>query len=649
MQERNIIEEIKTDFLDIANEVNLNRAIPDVRDGLKPSQRAIIWSAYTSGFSSNKPHVKCAKLDGNTIANFLPHGSAYSTIVRMSQSWLNNICEIDFHGANGSLVGGPEAAASRYTECRLSRASELSLLNGVEKMVVNMIPNFSEDLEWPEVLPAILPRLFVNGSQGIGFCMTQEWEPGNLNEFYSKVEDYIKTGKVTCDNIYPDYPSGGIIVNKKDIKQIYETGKGTVILRGEASIEDNLIHITSLPYQVYAEPLIQKIKDLVNNGQMSSICDIYNKSDDTGLHIEIECSERPEDVLDRLYKLTDLQVSLSVNQTAILNKKPILFTLESYIKEYVKFNLQCLVNELSFDTKQLKHRQNILEGFLIAFKNTDKIIKIVKTSSTSDEARTSLMNSFNLNEEQAKAIISMAIGKLTHSDVTKYEEELNQVKVKIEELNKVLNSEKLQNKEFLKRLKDIVDKFGYDRHTKVIDIDITKEARVKEKKEEEQVMIALTDDGLLKRIPLVNYKTGGKNNIKQAIRVGAKSKFLFISSNGLMYKYSVNKVPIGSMTSTGTSIIDEDIISIFGETESSFLVLITKNNLIKKLDMFTTNRKMLPIIKLDENDKVIFASTADKDTIKFNDVTINVMKYNSKGRGAKGVKCKELMKKRVAR
>ena len=237
----NALDEIKNDFIIYATEVNNNRAFPDARDGLKISQRAVLWEMYDKKYSSIKPHVKCAKVDGGVIANWHPHGSEYSTLVRMSQPWINNICEVDFHGGNGSLQGGPDASASRYTECRLSKASEDGFFENIKNDSVDMILNFSEDLKWPSVFPAIFPRLFINGSQGIGYTIAQEWEPGNLDEFTSKVKGYIKNGKVSTDNIYPDYPSGGVIINKKDIHTIYDSGKGTVILRGKVDINDNII------------------------------------------------------------------------------------------------------------------------------------------------------------------------------------------------------------------------------------------------------------------------------------------------------------------------------------------------------------------------------------------------------------------------
>ena len=420
-----ISNELKTDFLVYAKEVNQNRSFPDAKDGLKPALRAALWEMFNKGYYSDRPHVKSAKITGGIIANWWPHGdsSAYESIVRMSQPWINNIPEIDFHGANGSQLGGPEAASSRYTECRLSKASEDGFFANIKKNTTDMIPNFSEDDEWPVVFPAIFPRLFVNGSQGIGYTIAQEWEPGNIKEFTEQVKSFVKNGKVDCSNIFPDYPTGGIIINKDDIHNIYETGKGSIILRAKLEVEDNIIRITELPYQVYAEPLIQKIKDLVNADQITGIDDIYNKSDDNGLCIEIECSENTDVILNKLYKLTDLQVSFSANQMALLNGEPVMFTLKDYIKIYVEHNIDCLKREYTFDLNKAQARLEIVDGLVKALEDIDNIITVIKKSKSSTEAVTNLIKKYKFTENQAKAIVDMKLGKLANLETVELNEE----------------------------------------------------------------------------------------------------------------------------------------------------------------------------------------------------------------------------------
>ena len=291
-----VCKEVHQNFLDFSYEANSQRAFPSALDGLKPGQRACLWEMYSKGFVSSKPHVKSAKISGAVIGELWPHGDTaiYDTFARMSQPWINNIPEVDWHGANGSQKAGPEPASARYTEARLSKASEDGFFGNINKNVVNMIPNFSEDAEWPEVFPAIFPRLFVNGSQGIGMTIAQNWLCGNLNEFFEKVKRYIVRGRITYDNIYPDFPSGGVIINKSELHTIYETGRGRCVLRAKTEIDGNNILITELPYQVYIEPLLKDIKQLIEEEKITGITDVLNKSDKNTLLIEIQCSGTPK-------------------------------------------------------------------------------------------------------------------------------------------------------------------------------------------------------------------------------------------------------------------------------------------------------------------------------------------------------------------
>ena len=647
-------EEIKKDFLIYAQEVNQNRAFPDAKDGLKPSQRAILWEMYKRGYSSNKPHVKCAKVDGGVIANWHPHGSEYGTLVRMSQPWVNNLCEIDFHGGNGSLLGGPEASAMRYTECRLSTASEDGLLKNIKKDTVDMMPNFSEDDEWPRVLPAIFPRLFINGSQGIGYTIAQEWEPGNLKEFTEKVKGYLKDGKVVCTSgIGPDYPTGGIIVNQKDLHTIYETGKGTIILRGKAEVENNIIKITELPYQVYAEPLIAKIKDLVNSEQLEGIEDICNKSDDSGLLIEIECSEDPQAILNKLYKLTDLQCSFSANQMALVNGVPTMLTLKDYIKVYVDHNIDCIVREHKFELNKTQDRLEIVDGLLKALAKIDDVISTIKSSKTVDAAKTNLKKVFGFTANQAQAIVDMKLGKLANLEGVELQKEQTDLNATIAVCNKVIGSGKEQKKVFLKRLEEFTNKYGWERRTQLTDVDIVKEKATIKKapKSEEQFMVILTKGGYLKKVAIVNYKPQAKvknadDEIVNAVKIGAKERLFAISDAGLVYKIPVNKIPVGSMNSTGIH-LGYSFLNIFsGHEEQEFLVMLSKCGKIKKIkteDLFKISKLIpaaTPVIKL-EDDSLIYAKLIDNEPIKYKigkkEKTLDTTKYKAKGKKAGGV------------
>jgi len=665
----NILNEIQNDFLIYAKEVNQNRAFPDVRDGLKPSQRAALWEMFCRNYSSDKPHVKSAKITGGIIANWWPHGdsSAYESIVRMSQPWIENLCEIDWHGANGSLLGGPEAASSRYTECRLSKLSEDGFFSNIKKDTVDTIKNFSEDDEWPVVFPSIFPRLIVNGSQGIGYTIAQEWEPSNLIEFSEQVKGYLKNGKIDCNSIYPDYPTGGVIINKKDIHTIYETGKGSIILRAKAEINDNIIKITELPYQVYAEPLIQKIKDLVNNEQITGIEDIWNKSDDNGLLIEIECIGDKDDasiVLNKLYKLTDLQCTFNANQMALLNGEPAILTLHDYIREYVNHNTNCIKREYTFIKNKAVARLEIVDGLVRALSEIDGVIKIIKSSKSSIDASNNLIQKYGFTESQAKAIVDMKLGKLANLETSDLKDEQVSLTSTIERCDLILTSEAKLKKEFVKRLDDFVNKYGWERRTQLDDVDIVHEkAIVKASKTatEQQFMVALTKGNNIKRIKLTDYRPQAKiknesDSIINAVKVSSKDKVILIGESGLMYKLQTNKIAVGSMTSTGESLNDifnDRIIALFSGTESEeFIFFITNNGLVKKMvakDVYSIGKNIgATVIKLDSDDKLIYCQNINDGVMEVKTTKkpakLDTSKFKTKGRmagGVKGIKLKD--------
>lgn len=650
----NITDEIHNDFIISANETNNERAFPDVRDGLKPSQRACLWEMYIKGYTSNKPHVKSAKVDGGVIANWHPHGSEYLTFARMSQNWINNICEVDWHGANGSQMGSADPAASRYTECRLSKAAEEGFFENIKKDTVDMQLNFSEDLEWPKVFPAIFPRLFINGSQGIGYTIAQEWEPNNLSEFIIKVKEYINTGKITFDNIYPDYPTGGIIINKNDISKIYETGKGNVILRAKTEICDNIIKILELPYQVYAEPLIQEIKDLVNAEKINGIDDIYNKSDDTGLLIEIECTENPNYILNKLFKLTDLQCTFSANQMALLNGKPELFNLEKYIQAYINHNITCLQREYTFELLKAKARKEIVDGLLKAILNIDSIINIIKKSSSSNDATNELINVFNFTINQAKAIIELKLGKLAHLESVELKNEQKTLQITIDDCTKILSNTLLLNNIFIKRLETFEKKYGFKRHTAVCNIDIKEETDSikinKNKKIEYNNIVLNTATNTLKKLNSENYKKYLKTNKdKYPTVLSSDERLVLISNKGIMYKLDNNKIPQCSSNAIGLqldTLYKDKIIAIYSGNElEEYLFMITKAGLAKKIEsklVFGLSKIIgAPIMKVENNDEIIYCDCIDTDKIIINngkkDKVINTDDFIPKGRLAGGV------------
>lgn len=635
-----VCKEVHQNFLDFSYEANSQRAFPSALDGLKPGQRACLWEMYSKGFVSSKPHVKSAKISGAVIGELWPHGDTaiYDTFARMSQPWINNIPEVDWHGANGSQKAGPEPASARYTEARLSKASEDGFFGNINKNVVNMIPNFSEDAEWPEVFPAIFPRLFVNGSQGIGMTIAQNWLCGNLNEFFEKVKRYIVRGRITYDNIYPDFPSGGVIINKSELHTIYETGRGRCVLRAKTEIDGNNILITELPYQVYIEPLLKDIKQLIEEEKITGITDVLNKSDKNTLLIEIQCSGTPRQILNKLFKLTDLQKIYNANQYAMITKVPELLNLDQYINAYINHNVNCIYKEYQYDYNQAELRLEIVQGLLIALNNIDDIIALIKGAANTEDAKTQLMIDYELTERQAKAILDMKLSKLTHLEITSLEDEANELRAKMANYDVIINDTDAQKSIFIERLKNFVDKYGFERRTEVIDLEEEEET------EEstiipEQCMVILTASGLVKRIPTTAFKVQNKNGkgVKtqdditiETIKTNTADTLMVFTSAGKMYSLIVGDIPEGNNTSKGVSLkmlLDiganeevETIYSIHQNTTAKYILFVTKQGMLKKTELNEyirsgRNKKGMLAIKIKPNDSIVNAILIDEEEV----------------------------------
>jgi DNA gyrase subunit A len=653
----NICNELHQNFIDFSYEANSQRAFPSALDGLKPGQRACLWEFFTKGYNSNKPHVKSAKVAGGVIASWWPHGDTaiYETFARMSQPWINNIPEVSWHGNNGSQIAGPECASSRYTEARLSKAVEEGFFLNIKKNVVDMIPNFTEDDEWPSVFPAIFPRLYVNGSQGIGMTIANTWVPGNLNEFEEKVKEYLLKGDITYDNIYPDFPTGGIIINKDELINIYKTGKGRVVLRGKTSIENNSILIHELPYQVYVESFIDSIKELVNKEEIDGIKDIYNKSDKKRLLIEIECDKSPLVVLNKLFLMTDLQKVFSPNQYAIVSKVPQLMTLKDYVQVYVDHNIKCINREYNHDLEKAKSRLEIVEGLLKAIINIDEIIALIKQSASSSDACKNLIKSYSFTESQAKAIVDMKLGRLAHLEGVELTKEQSELKEIIKKCVTFLEDKNLQNNEFLSRLKTFVEKYGWARRTEVINN--MPNAKSKEEKEiefvePEKCVVVMTEGGLIKRVPATSFKTQRRNGkgvktqddiTSAVIRTNTIDSLMIFTDKGKMYRLLVNDIPVGTNTTKGQSIkslvaMDADetpqvIYSIYRDTEAKYVLFTTKQGMIKKtaLEEYIKTKKKTGIaaISLKDGDELASVTLIKDEPLVL--ITTNGMgiKFNS--------------------
>ena len=672
MNNIDLVKELSQNFIDFSHEANCQRAFADARDGLKPGQRACLLEMYSKGYTSNKPHVKSAKISGGVIGTWWPHGDVaiYETFARMSQSWINNIPEVDWHGANGSIQISGEPAASRYTEARLSKATEDGLLYGIKKHNVPMKLNFSEDEEWPEVFPAILPRLMINGCQGIGSTVANVWIPHELSDLAVVINKYVKEGVLDYNNLAPSFPTGGTIINKDNLKDIYLTGKGKVILRGKATIEGNSILITEIPYQVYVEPLIDQIKNLAISDEIPDITNVINKSDKKRLLIEVVCDSSPSAVLSKLYQKTNLQKTYNANQMALVGKTPKLLNLKEYLDIYLSHNYDCIKNEFQYDLDKAKDRLEIVSGLIKALEDIDNIIALIKKSKSSSDAVVQLIKKYDFSERQAKSIVDMRLGKLAHLEKIELNKELNDLTSSIEKYNEIISNRDKQKDIFLDRFNSLVKKYGKNRKTELIQISEKPEEKEIQEVVPEDVVVITTKTGLIKRVPLSNFKVqrrGGKgvknkdDAILDLVKTNTIDTMMFFSTKGKMYRILVDNIPVGTNVAKGVPInslikleSDESIVavtSLHRKTTANSVVFVTKNGLIKKTalsDYMKTNRNNgIIAISLKEGDSVVDVTFLEDEEIIL--ITKNGMsiRFTSKevplsGRATKGVKAIKL-------
>lgn len=602
MMQNDVLHELGTNFIEYAVAVNSDRAIPDSKSGLKPVAKRILYDAYNSGFTSTKPHVKSALIVGDTMGRWHPHGdsSIYGALVRLSQDWIMRYPLIDFHGANGNRDGdGP--AHMRYTEARLSKLSEEGMLVGLKKNNVDFIPNYSESEDEPVTLPSYFPNLLCNPNSGIGVAVACNWAPHNLNEVAQAINDYMD-GK---DPILPgpDFPTGGVIINKNDIPAIMRTGKGSVKIRGKYIIEDNKIVFTEIPYGIATEPLIEAIGKLCDDGEILGITDIRNESNrKKGFRLVLECNKDANlnKIISLLFQKSDLQSSFSYNQVALIDKTPTELNLKDCCKIYVDHNCECIKRETEFDIKKTSDRLNIVEGLLKALANIDDIIALIKASESSAKARIKLMEVYNFNEDQAKAITDMRLGKLAGLERIEIENEKAELENTLKELNAILSDLPTELK---KRLAEIVRKYGDARRTELAQIE---EPKGKEEKEvaaipPEKCVVVITEGGSIKRIPSTAFRTqrkGGKGVKTQeditscVIRTNTIDSLMIFTNRGKMYRLIVDNIPEGTNTSKGTpvkALVEmedgenvQTIYSIYRDTDAKYVLFITKKGLVKK-------------------------------------------------------------------
>ena len=660
IQFNDLTKELGTNFIEYAVAVNTDRAIPDSKSGLKPVAKRIIYDAYITGCSNAKPHVKCAAIVGDTMGRFHPHGdtSTYGALIRLAEEWTMRYPLIDFHGNKGSR-DGDEPAAYRYTEARLAKITEDGMLVGLKKKNVDFIPNYSESEEEPVTLPSYFPNLLCNPNTGIGVAMACNWAPHNLNEVAQAIYDYMDGKEPMLPG--PDFPTGGIVINSKDIPTIMKTGHGSVKIRGKYHMEGNNIVFTEVPYGVVTEPLIEAIGKLCDDGEIVGITNISNESDlKNGFRLVFECAKDANiaKIIQQLFQKSDLQSSFSYNQVALIDKTPTELNLKDCCKIYVEHNSECICREVNFDLQKTNARLNIVEGLLKALEDIDNIIALIKKSESSAKAKDALMAKYGFNEEQAKAIIDMKLGKLAGLERIEIENEKAELIETVKTLNAILAN---PLDELRKRLQEIVKKYGDARRTELTHIE---EPKNKEEKEianvpPEKCVVVLTEGGSVKRIPATSFRTqkrGGKgvktqDDITEAvIRTNTVDSLMVFSDKGKMYRLVVNNIPEGTNTSKGTPIkalIEmeagenvQTIYSIYRDTDAKYVLFVTKNGLVKKTALTeyvgTKKSKGIGAINIKDGDAISVVTLVKEEPLII--VTKNgyMIKFNSTEIGTTG-------------
>ena len=644
--QRDIENEMRTAYIDYAMSVIVARALPDVRDGLKPVHRRILYTMHEDGFTPDKPYRKCATTVGDVLGRYHPHGdsSVYDALVRMAQDFSLRYMMVDGHGNFGSVDGDPPAAY-RYTEARMSKIA-VNMLTDIEKNTVDFMPNFDDRLQEPTVLPAKIPALLVNGSSGIAVGMATNIPPHNLTEVINGIIKIIDEDEVTDEDLMsvikgPDFPTGATILGREGIRQAYTTGRGKITLRAEAEIEEmsgnkQRIIVSSLPYQVNKAKLIEHVANLVKEKRLegiSAIRDESDRKDKVRIVIELKRDANPQVVLNQLYKNTQMQDTFGIIMLALVNGEPKILTLRQCLDYYIEHRKNVVLRRTKFDLDKAEARAHILEGLKIALDNIDEVIAIIRAAY--DDAKERLMERFGLSEIQAQAILDMRLKTLSGLQREKIEDEYNELMKLIAYLKEVLSSETLVYGIIKDELIEIRDKFGDERLTKIVaaegDIDV--EDLIKE----EQSVIALTHFGYIKRMPIDTYKSqkrGGKgitgiatreeDFVKQIFTASTHDTILFFSNKGKLYKLRGYEIPEAGRTARGTAIVNllsldagekvSAIIPIQNFAEGKYLLFATKNGIIKKTSLteYNSARKTgLLSITLKEDDELIDVRLTD--------------------------------------
>ena len=682
---KGIEDEMRTAYIDYSMSVIVSRALPDVRDGLKPVHRRVLYGMSDLGLTSNRPYKKSARIVGEVLGKYHPHGDSavYDTMVRMAQEWSLRYPLVDGQGNFGSIDGdGP--AAMRYTEARLRKIAEEMLVD-IEKNTVDFAPNFDDSLQEPTVLPSKIPNLLINGSSGIAVGMATNMAPHNLREVVQGICAYIDNRNISIEELMkfikaPDFPTGGIIYGYDGVREAFLTGKGKVVIRALAQIETNKqgkekIIITEIPYMVNKAALVAKIAELMKEGKLDGISEVRDESDREGLRIVVEIKKDGDAnvVLNQLYKNTALQTSFGVNNVALVKGRPMTLNLKDLIVHYVEHRHEVVVRRTQYDLDQALQRAHILEGLIIALDNLDAVIALIRSAATPEVAKNGLMSQFNLSEIQAKAILDMRLQRLTGLEMDKIRQEYDEIMKKIAYFREVLANEPLRMQIIKEELNEVAKEYGDERRTQIVYS--AEDFSIEDMIANEDVVITITHEGYIKRTAINNYKRQGRGGIgakgtttkeedfvEHLFIASTHNYLLFFTEKGKCYWLKAFEIPEGTKASKGRSIRNliqienNDKIKAFINIanlddkefiENHFIVMVTRKGTIKKTAVKEYSRPRstgIIAINIEEGDELIDAQLTDGNNeiviathqgmaIRFNESTVRDM-----GRNATGVK-----------
>ena len=679
----NIEEEMKSAYIDYSMSVIVSRALPDVRDGLKPVHRRVLFGMLDLGVMSNKAHKKSARIVGEVLGKYHPHGdtSVYDAMVRMAQDWSLRYPLVDGQGNYGS-IDGDSPAAMRYTEARLKKIAE-EMLADIEKDTVDFRPNFDDSLEEPTVLPTKIPNLLINGASGIAVGMATNMPPHNLTEIINATVAYIDNREIDIAGLMqyvkaPDFPTGGIIYGYEGVKDAFETGRGRIVMRAKTTMETTdagreRIIVNEIPYQVNKAEMIRKTADLINDKKIEGISDIRDESDRDGMRIvyEIKRDAITNVVLNNLFKYTELQTSFSVNNIALVGGRPMMLNLKDMIVHFVAHRHEVIVRRTKFELAQAERRAHILQGYLIALDHMDEVIKLIRASATPQEAQDGLISGFGLSEIQAKAILEMRLRVLTGLERDKIKEEYDTLMELIKYLKEVLEDESLRMAIIKDELSEMRDKYGDERKTEVVYA--SGDFKMEDMIADEDVVITISHMGYIKRTPLTEYRTqgrGGKGAKGSTTRDEDFIEHLFIASThnylllfteqGRCFWMRAFEVPEGTRVSKGRAI--QNMINIPSDDKvkayinvkdltneeyiaNNFIIMCTKNGIIKKttLEAYSRPRQnginaitvregdtLLEVLLTNGTNEIMLASKAGK-VVRFNEANVRPMGRNASG------------------